>query len=301
MTRPNLLLALALAVALWFIVTREDSAPLAPASGALHPTRIVPASTAALDWLSALVPAERLAAIPNLAEEYAVIARRPEGAAFLARPRFNEFESEAILAHAPDLVLVQAWNQPATRQRLVESGVRVVELPLASEFEALTAATRELGTLLGVEQAAERLTEDLAARRAALAERRRGKAPRVLVYTNYDTGSIGTVTGAGATMDLFVRLAGARNAAAERGLAQFADADLELLLALDPDVLVIARGDDGASTTRRYIERTPALRALRAVRDARIVELDGRLMQAASHHVLEAAEALAAGLEALGH
>lgn len=315
--RTRLTLVTLLAATLTFVATRADSARSDPSVSAAprrtvhlpggatvavpaHPERILPATTALLDWLDPLVDPTRLAAIPNLSEGYAVVARGPHAAAVLARPRFGEFESESLLAHAPDLVLVQEWNQAATRERLERLGVPVVELPLVTTWTDLVAATRLLGELVDEAPRADSLIRGLEARRHALTERRKSRAPRVVVYSNYNTGSVGTINGSGATMDLVVRLAGARNAAAERGLVGFPDADLELLFALDPDVLVIARDDDGRSTTRDYLRATRALDSLRAVRENHVAELDGRLVQAASHHVMDAAEALASELERLG-
>jgi iron complex transport system substrate-binding protein len=264
--------------------------------------RIVAASTAVLDWLVPLVEPARLAAVPNLSEQYSIVARDPAAAAYLARPRFAEFQFEPLVKHAPDLVLVQNWSNAttATRDRLLENGVPVVELPIVSEWREVIEGTRLLGELVDESERAEALIDDLTQRRAALTERRKGRAPRIVVYSNYNSGSVGTVNGSGATMHLCVDLAGARNAAAERNLAQHADADLELLFTLDPEVLVIPRGDDGGSTTRDYIRSTRALDELRAVRAGHVIELDGRLMEAASFHVLHAAEALVVELERLG-
>jgi len=315
--RASVGLGLALTAVITFAATRRDSlaglsaALAAPqhvvtlldgtrATVAVRPTRILPASTGLLDWLAPLVAPERLVAIPNLTEEYALIARRPGAEALLARPRFFEFVSEQLLPHAPDLVLVQAWNDRATRARLQAAGVAVIELPLVSEWKDLLASTRLLGVLVDEVAAAEALVLDLEARRAALTERRAGRSPRLVVYSNYNTGAIGTVCGRHSTMDLCVRLAGARNVATERGLPEFADADLELLFTLDPDVLVIGRNDDGASTTQNYIAATPAFAELRAVREGQVILLDSRLLQAASHHVVDGAEALAEALADLG-
>jgi iron complex transport system substrate-binding protein len=309
-------MALLLALTFVFVATRVDSGRLAGAGDALRqtivlrggttidvparPMRILPASTALLDWLEPLVDPARLVAVPNLTEKYSLVATSPRATEFLARPRFAHFLSDQLTELAPDLVLVQAWHDQATRDRLVESGIAVVELPLVAEWNEVLDGTRLLGELLDEGARAADLVADLTRRRELLAERRRGHAPRVVVYANYNSGSIGTVTGKGSTMHLCVELAGARNAAAERGLAQHADADLELLFTLDPDVLVIPHGDDGGSTTRDYIRSTRALDGLRAVREGHIAELDGRLIEAASFHVLYAAEALATELERLG-
>ncbi|MEZ6013651.1 MAG: ABC transporter substrate-binding protein [Planctomycetota bacterium] len=315
--RATLTLCVLLVSTAAFIATRRDSQGLAgpgeraprqtvvlPSGAAAevpqHPVRVLPASTGLLDWLEPLIDPARLAAIPNLSEEYSLVTRSTRAAQFLARPRFAEFESESLLVHVPDLVLVQAWNAAATRERLVRVGVPVVELPIPGTWEDLVAGTRLLGALLDERALCATLLDEMEKRRAALEARRAGRAPRVLVYSNYNSGGVGSVTGGGTTMDLFVRLAGARNAAAGHGLAQFSDADLELLFQLDPDVLVISRDERGSSTTRDYIHATRALDELRAVRDDHVVELDSRLMEAASHYVLDAAESLASELDRLG-
>lgn len=319
--RGELALAALTLATVVFAASREDSNPAgratagatsdAPAravtlpDGAVvqvpaHPTRIVPASTGLLDWLAPLVAPERLAAIPNLTEDYAVVARGPGSAALLARPRFVEFRAEALGVFAPDLVLVQEWHAAATRARLEELGIAVALLPEVATFEELVAATRALGDLVDEPARAAALVGDLEARREALQRARRGRAPRVLVYSNFNSGAVGSVTARGTTMDLCLALAGTRNAAAERGLVGHADADLELLFALDPDVLVVSTGDDGSSATLDYLRATRALDHLGAVARGHVVRLDGRLVGAASHHVVDAAEALARELERHG-
>jgi ABC-type Fe3+-hydroxamate transport system substrate-binding protein len=268
------------------------------------PQRIVPSTARALEFAATLLGPERMAGLPEQGFEYAVLGA--DEARFSALPRFYAYLAEPVLALEPDLVLGDPWQPGDTSQRLVEAGVPVVVLPETTGWRDAAEVLLGVGRLVGEEGLARQTVERLEQRVAALeleAPRRAGL--RVLPYSNF--GSQGFSAGSGTTLDTVIRLAGLVNAASEAGRVGHGPIGFEEVLVIDPDVIVVSAplhadaghaGDrGGASESILYAE--PALSSLRAVGERRIVSLSPGLYASASHRVVDAAETLAAQVDAL--
>ena len=262
------------------------------------PTRILPGNAATVDFVSALIAPERVAALPEAAVGYSRLDELDER--WRALPRFHGYSAEIVLALEPDLVLVHNWQSPETTALLLDSGLPVLVSPLPKRWAEITEVLRFLGRVLGVEARAEEVVSDLERRRAALRRARRGGPElRALSYSNLGTG--GTAAGAGTTADVLFELAGLRNAAAEAGLTGHVSVDHERLLAFAPDLIVVgtlAEGE-GPAPSKAYLLAQPELAALPAVAERRIVALPPRLFTTTSQELLRAAERLSAEVDRL--
>jgi ABC-type Fe3+-hydroxamate transport system substrate-binding protein len=137
----------------------------------------------------------------------------------------------------------------------------------------------------------------LEARRAALAARPR-QSLRALCYSNRGGG--GDTAGSNSTGDMILELAGLSNAAREIGLEGNPPIDHETILALAPDLFVVAAAPSGAdSPAADYLRADAKLAALAAIREGRIAVLPLQLFSTASQHLLDAAETLAEIVEHL--
>jgi len=268
---------------------------------ATAPMRIVPASSAAVDMVCALVVPERIAGLPAQAADYSGLgARGAEGEAYLRRPQFQAYAAEPLLALSPDLVLADNWQLADTTARLREAGVPVVALTSLESLADVRETFLVLGRLLGVEERARAEVAALDVRVTALAagaERRRGHS--ALAYSNGGAG--GWVAGAGTAADEWIRLAGLTNAAADRVGHQ--RCSFEELLAMDPDLLVVSGPAtfDRKGATESLLRAEPALAGLRALSGRHLIVLPAWLYDTVSQHVVTAAEALARGADvALG-
>ncbi len=257
--------------------------------------RVLPTNSAAADFVLALVGPERVVAVPEQAEFFGGAAANAE-----SLTRFASFEAEAVLALEPDLVVTHAWQESDTTRLLRGAGIELFVVREVREFEDLATALRELGARLHAAERAADLVGDLQRRRDALAESAAAEPLRVVNYTDFGTG--GWAAGAGTSIDLVIRLAGLRNAAAEAGIDGHAQVDLEQMIGIDPDVLLVSEPEPGSvlGASERYLRAQPALAELAALRANRIVSLPARLYGTNSHHVLEAAEELARRVAALG-
>ncbi len=265
------------------------------------PQRIVPASAAAVDLVCALVGPERIAGLPAQALDYSGLhARGAAGEPYLRLPQFQAYAAEPLLALDPDLVLADNWQLADTTARLREAGVPVLALTALESYRDVRSSVTLLGEALGVPEQARLVVADLDARVDALKSSGGQRAGHtVLAYSNGGAG--GWVAGAGTAADEWIRLAGLKNAAADRVGHQ--RCSFEELLTLDPDLLVVSGPGnfDRKGATERLLREEPALGGLRALAGQRVIVLPAWLYDTASQHIVSAAEALAQGADrALG-
>lgn len=256
------------------------------------PGRVLATNAAWLDYVSWLVGPERCAAVPAEAFGYSRLSGQEDGP-WGALPRLTTFSGEHVLALAPDLVLAHRWQSAETLAAIAAAGVPVLVLDVPASWEAVLDTLELCGALLGERARAAELATELEQRRVALANRAAPFAGRRgLCYTNLGAG--GWVAGARTTGDVLLTLAGLVNAAALDGITGDAPAEKERLFALAPDVFVVGRPDrsESAPPSAEFLLGDPALAALPAVRDRRIVALPPELFTTASPELLRGAEAL---------
>lgn len=261
-----------------------------------RPTRILPMNSAVTDFVLSLVPRERVVAVPRAALVYACVLQR--GEPWPEDATVPKFSAEAMLAQRPDLVIAHRWQVPAEALDLVESsGVEVLRLDDVRSMRDVHESLRRVASAVGEPRAGAALVAELGQREAALAasaDRRAGLT--VLSYTNFGSG--GWSAGTGTTADLVIGLAGMKNAGAEGGREGAYEIDIERILDLDPDVILVSRSAEEYSASRTYLDDEAALESLRALRRDRVVELPWHEFGTNSHYLVDAAEGLAAEVDA---
>ncbi len=252
---------------------------------------VLPLNSTAVDELCVLVEPDRVRALPHTATDYSTIAERAD--TWLALPRFSEITAPGLLALEPDLVITHEWQGASAIPHLRRAGIAVLVLPMPDSLETACNELTLLGELLDAADRASAVIAEVGARREALDRSAAERAGlRVLSYANYGTG--GWAAGAGTTPDIVIELAGMQNVAREAGLTSFAEIDYELLLRLDPDLILVeaeASGEPGP--TESLLRNEPALTGLRALQTGGIARLPRRLSATTSFHMIEAAEHLA--------
>jgi iron complex transport system substrate-binding protein len=263
--------------------------------------RIVAGNTAAAEFLAFLLGdegARRIAAVPEQVDAYSNVDFRR--APWSAPARFARYAPEALIALHPDLVVTHEWQSRDTTQILRGQGIPVIVLASARSYEDVRATIGTLGRALGVEA---RANDVLAGLDRRVEKLRQGasarKGLRALEYSNSGTG--GMTAGSDTTVETMIVLAGMRNAAGEAGLKSHVPLDLERLVSIDPDVIVVGAParDEIGSPTKSVLEKTPALAGLSAVKNGRIAVLPSALLSSDSPCLVDAAEKLAAEVDAL--
>lgn len=261
--------------------------------------RVLAGNAGALDLFLEVASPDHVVAINRGTRPYSVaLTPSPEDPTPLSEiDEIDRFDLESVATLAPDLVLTHAWQTLDKGPFLERLGVPRLVLSEASGLADLERDLERLAAAVGTPERGARAVEALRMRVARLSERDRS-AWSALAYSGAESG--GWSSGSGTTAASLIGWAGLRNLAEERGMAGHFQVDHELLLDLDPRVLVVP-SDDGTlegSSTWRALRSDERLAALAVRRDeGLVVPIESRLFGTTSHHLVGAAEALAAALD----
>jgi iron complex transport system substrate-binding protein len=197
--------------------------------------------------LLALAPERRIASVTFMAQEQVPLRHWPQA----ARIPVNYGSAEEILAAKPDLVLAGPFLPPLTRKVLADGGVRLVQVPLAENFEQIAAVTRQVAAALHTEARGEILVAHMNEDLRAMARQRPAKSFRIAQW-----GNGGHVPG---NSGIFGAMLGAIGATSISDGSSFFD--LELLIAGRPEALIYSDTYAGLTALRDNQDEHPALKA----------------------------------------
>ncbi|MCC6646830.1 MAG: ABC transporter substrate-binding protein [Polyangiaceae bacterium] len=228
------------------------------APSGLEVARVVSLSPSTTEAVYALGAGARLVGRSRYCDYPAEAARLPAVGGYV------DPNLEAILALRPRLVTgARGPAGPALRDRLAALGVETYFPPTESVAE-IDAMLRGLGARLGVE--AGPLCERVSAELDLVRERaRRAPHPRALLLFGVTPV---VAAGPGSFADELLTIAGGINVVAGTTTAAYPTLDLERVLTLDPDVVL-----DAATEEHGDARLSSAWRAVRAVRERRVVAL----------------------------
>lgn len=205
---------------------------------------------------------------------------------------------EAIVGLAPDLVLAVRGIPPEVTDSLRGAGLKLIALD-PQTVDELIASVRTIGEILGAEDRAEALAEEMEARRDAVGARAEEafatrSRPSVLFLVGLDPVF---AAGPGSFVDDMIRVAGGTNAVAAAGgnPGPWPQLSLETIIDLDPDIIVGALEGHGEAQDRLLAvlrERT-GWRELTAVRDGRVYPVDPDLTVRTGPRIMDGLELLA--------
>jgi iron complex transport system substrate-binding protein len=260
--------------------TRRDVLPRPP-------VRIASLTVTSDEMLTAMVAPGRLAAVSRYAPDPAISTcadRVPKEAI-----RIKGLDPERIIALEPDLVFVAHYTQESALRILGSATIPVVRLKSVHGFEDVAFNVRLTAAVVGEEARGEALVAEMDRRLWLVTARVRERPhPRVLYAS---TG--GYTTGTHTLVDEKIRRAGGRNAAAEAGLTGDVSVSLDLLVALDPDVIIVPRWSADGEAPVREITEAPAWRDSRVVRERRVHAVAAGLLTSESQDAVLGVEELA--------
>ncbi|SOE18865.1 iron complex transport system substrate-binding protein [Hoeflea halophila] len=205
----------------------------------------------------------------------------PEATALPDVGYIRALSPEGVLSVKPDLILARENNGPPEAVEVLRStGVRWVDVAddftLAGISENIAIIAAELGVPEKGEALKKKVAADIARARAKLASiERRHKVMFVLALTDDKVNAAGKNTAAGN----IVELAGGDNVITEfSGYKQISN---EAVIEAAPEVIVMmnGRGDSGDhQSPNALLEAHPALSMTPAVRNGRIIRMDGLLL-----------------------
>lgn len=195
----------------------------------------------------------------------------------------QQLNAEQVLALAPDIVLVAAWNDPDVVHQLRELGIRLYTFAAFDTVADALDNIARIGEITGDDDRAQALIDEFYRRYGQIAFRIAGRErPLVLSWDDW-----GTTAGPGMSIHDVIELAGGVNAAARHGIRGWHTIDAEAVIQMNPDVIVTPSGAEFA----RRIQNDPVLQSVDAVRNGRVYHIEH--MEALNHHFIEAIETLA--------
>ena len=256
-----------------------------PGPGPATPLRIASLTLGTDEILSELVPPERIVCVTYLADD-PEISNVP--GFYPARiPRLRDTDPERVIGLNPDLVCVAPYNSADFLKVLERSGLSIYRNQALNSLDEIEAGILDLGKRVGESDRARELVERMRFRRQQLAGRLQ-KVPHKLRVLYW---AAGFTSGHRTTIDDIIREAGGINVAAERNLNGSAEISPEQVIGADPEYILLSRWS--ADERAGHIENHPLLRNLRAVKEKRVIAIEGRYLTSVSHFAVEGTERLA--------
>lgn len=205
---------------------------------------------------------------------------------------FGGVPVEPILALEPDLVIAAEIISPEQVQEMEDLGLIVYWQANPLDIEELYENIQELAELTGYADGAAQVVIDLSDRVSVVTAAVEG-AETVSVFYELDaTDPLNPwTTGGGTFIDTIIQMAGGINAA-EALEGAYAQISSEVLIAADPQVIVLADAAYGVSINT--VAERAGWDTIRAVLDGRVYPFDPGLLSVPGTRLVEGLETLAA-------
>ena len=164
----------------------------------------------------------------------------------------NRGGAEEIYRLRPDLVLASAWSNPLAVGMLEDLGIRVARVDGVTRLADIPDRLREVGALLGRDEAAERMAGEVEARLAALPVADRDRPEAAFFHAG------GYSLGEGTLADDILAHAGYDNLASRVGRTDGGYIPVEVLLMNRPDLLITSGLYPGSSQAEALMDH-PAI------------------------------------------
>ena len=254
------------------------------------PSRIITASVGHDEMTLALVPRHRLVGVGGATKNstYSNVASLVQDIAEISR------DPETIIAQAPDVIVTSPFFPAEAVEALSKTGIPVVQTELKHDPEARINSILLMGYIYGEEDRAHEFAEEVSDRYESLIAVT-GKAeprPRVLALTQYSDKL--WVAGGNSTEGGVITAAGGINAAEEAGVEGNQTTSLEGVIAMDPEVIIIAQPIEfGAEDFQQSLLNNEALAELPAIRNGEVHIVEGKHFTTLSYWNIRGAEDLA--------
>jgi iron complex transport system substrate-binding protein len=275
-----------------------------PMTIAKPPTRAVTMNQSATEIMLALGLQDRMIGTAYLDDQVS-----PDYAAAYAKVPVlsKEYPSkEKLLAASPDFVYASfasafsadegvgdrsEWQKLGVGTYVSPAGCPKQSAPAKLSIDDVFGEIRDIGTIFGVRDRADTLIADQKARIAKAAATAKGE--KVMWWDSAtDAPSVGACCG---SPNMIMAAAGVTNAFADLS-GSWADTSWETVAARNPDVIVLVDASwDPAAAKEAYLEKSPTLKDLPAVKSHRFVTIPFSSSSAGVRNV-QAVEALAEGV-----
>ncbi len=202
-----------------------------------------------------------------------------------------EINLEKIVALKPDIVLATGLTQPRDLYGLRRLGLRVVRFEKPDSFNALCSHLLRLGELLGCGKEARTIVKQVRRKVQCISDACSGFS-RQSVFLQVGANPLFASVNDSFTDD-YIRLGGGKNIVADQLTGH---ASLEKVLAMDPDVIIIAIMGTETGIAARERKRWMRFRQMKAVKAGRVHTVNPDIICSPSPVTFVKALAVMAGL-----
>ncbi len=254
------------------------------------PLRVITASVGHDEITLALVPKERLVGVGSSTKSvaYSNVASLVQDTSEITR------DPETIITLSPDVVVTSPFFSAEGIDALSRLGIPVVQTDLQQGPEARIDNILLMGYIYGEENRAVEFAAEVKDRYESLVSvtEAAGPKPRVLALTQY-SDTIWTA-GRNSTEGSVITAAGGINAAEEAGIESNQTTSLEGVIAMSPDIIVIAQPVEfGAAEFRQSLLDNEALAEVPAIKNGQVHLVEGKHFTTLSYWNIRGAEDLA--------
>lgn len=206
---------------------------------------------------------------------------------------FGEFNTEAILALKPDLVLAADIIPPEKIQALEDLGLIVFSIANPVDFEELFNNIQLVGKLTAHEEEAQKLISELKQRLQQVEEKVMLSSYLPLVFYELDASDPNApwTAGPGTFIDTLITKAGGFNLGASLEGA-WVQISLEVLIQKNPDIIILGDYTWGGVTPEAVAARA-GWKVLKAVKENKVFTFDDNLVSRPGPRLVDGLEAMA--------
>lgn len=184
---------------------------------------------------------------------------------------FNNPNIEKTASYTPDLVLAAGGIQAKLRSKLEGLGMKVYVID-PTTYDGTIASIANVGKLVGVEDGAVAVTDEMTAAKEEVQAQVSGLTPATTFLEIYSEPLM--TAGADTFIDDMITLAGGENIGASAG-SGFPNFSAEVLVQEDPEVYI---ADSGSMSDPGDIEKRAGFAALTAVKDGKVYVIEDNLI-----------------------
>lgn len=243
-----------------------------------EPMRIVSIAPSVTEMIYAIGAQDKLVGRTNYCD-YPQEVEKIESIGTLRNP-----DIEKIVSLQPDLVITSTHFDDENGAKLEEAGIPVIGLYEEFDMNGVYTQFDTLGIALNKREAATKVVEDMKAKMSEVQAKVEGlEAPSVYYVVGY--GEYGDYSAPENTfIGQLIKIAGGSNIVPASDSWSYS---LEALLEADPEIIIVKTGDkEGFMAAEGYNNLT-------AVKEGRVYEIDGNLLDRQSNRNAEGVEALA--------
>lgn len=254
--------------------------------------KIISMSMASDELLYALVSKDRILALSGNSDK-----NEMRSALWNKINDFNQVKDnvEQIMALEPDLVIVPNWIKKTVISQLEDAGINIYVYDTPSNFQEEKNLIKELSCLLEVKNIGARIIKDMDTRLLAIQQKikKSGKpCPRVLEYSHY-----GSTNGKGSMFDDMLSNIYCKNVASEIGIYRFAKISKELVIDLNPEIILIPIWDStsakNCSKFFTFIKNDKSLAEVDAIKNSKVYAIPGKYVYMYSQYIIDGMEEIA--------